>query len=317
MSAALELTVAEVKGRRIKYRDAVTKAVKQYAQDLRQGTSDMPTAAATKLSIFHWLLPFSCHYDASIMHGKHLDQYLECILHGQATRLERNKEDSTEVRSALAHVSTSLRDVGKPWTLLVHVPELWSTMASVSLQTDITFLHGYSLMTAFQDEQDSCVYWSSYSVSELAFSVSSWLSCNIDPTFDWKKAGMVHFCTHVKVCVHPAEGKSPTVKRSDAMAVALNRSAGVCRDARLAMDKARSDEVLYSNSFCHSYALAGLGTSVSQSDTQQVSSLQSATLCLIMDDVVAVIEKCLHLEAMRANMRQVPSRRVLYNPSHL
>lgn len=77
MSQKLKLTVAEVKARRVKYRDAVTKAVKQYSQDLRNDTSTMPTAAATKLSVFNWLLPFSCHYDPSMMDGKHLDQYLE------------------------------------------------------------------------------------------------------------------------------------------------------------------------------------------------------------------------------------------------
>ncbi len=307
MSAALQLSVAEVKACRTKYQDAVTKAVKQYAQDLREGTSNMPTAAATKLSVFNWLLPFSCHYDATLMEGKNLDQYVERILHSEANHLDRNREDLTAVRSTLMHISTHLRNIGKPQTLVVSVPKLWSSMASVSLQTDITFLHGYSEMTAFQDKQDSCVYWSSFIVSELPFSVSCWLSHNIDPTFDWKKAGMVHFSTHVTVCVHPTEGKSPTLKRSDAMALALNRSAGVCRDARLAVDKACSHEQLYTKSFCHGYALAGFGTSVSESDEQQVSSLQSAALHLVMDDVVSVIKKCLCLESLRAKMTQVPS----------
>ncbi len=148
MAAALHLTVAEVKAHRLKYRDSVTKTVKQYAQDLHKGTCDMPTTAATKLSVFNWLMPFSCHYDTSAMEGKHLDQYIEHILCGQANRLERNKVDASEVQSALAWVSTYMHDVGKPHSLVLTVQKLeWHLLPSVALENGVMFLHGYSPMS--------------------------------------------------------------------------------------------------------------------------------------------------------------------------
>ncbi len=88
MATALNLSVADVKARHVKYRDSVTKGVKQYSEDLQKGTCDLPTAAATKLSVFNWLIKFSCHYDASTMDGKNLDQYVEKILRGHANRQE-------------------------------------------------------------------------------------------------------------------------------------------------------------------------------------------------------------------------------------
>ena len=46
------LSIDEVKTRRLKYKDAVTKAVRQFGQDLCQGTTDCPTPAAVKLLVF-------------------------------------------------------------------------------------------------------------------------------------------------------------------------------------------------------------------------------------------------------------------------
>ncbi len=181
IAEGLNLTVAEVKVSCIKYRDSVTKAVKQYGDDLRNGTSNMPTAAATKLSVFNWLLPFSCHYDAGIMAGKPLDQYVEHILHGHANRLERNKQDSTEVRATLSRVSMYLRDAAKPCTLLVEVIKLnWDVLATAMLKDGLLFLHGYTPMTVFEDESVSCECWESFCVTDLHSTVSDWLSHNID-----------------------------------------------------------------------------------------------------------------------------------------
>ncbi len=318
MAAALHLTVAEVKARCLKYRDSVTKAVKQYAQDLHKGTCDLPTAAATKLSIFNWLMPFSCHYNASTMEGKNLDQYIESILRGQANCLERHKVDASEVRSALAKVSTYLRDAGKPRTLVLTVQKLdWHLLPTIALDNGVIFRHGYSPMSVFSDESESCEYWESFSLSDLPVTVSSWLSRNIDPTFDWHKAGMVHFSTHVKVHGQPREGKNATVKRSDTMAVALNRCASASREARIAMDKAHSKEERCLRSVCYSIALAGCGTSVKTTDAAAAVDMQTVTVRLLMQDVLEVMRKVLHLESMHDKFMTEHSRVVSYTPSLL
>lgn len=315
MASALHLTVEEVKARHVKYRDSVTKAVKQYADDLRQGTCAVPTAAVTKLSVFHWLLPFSTHYDAAIMEGQNLDQYVERILRGHANKLDRYKVDSTDVRDTLSKVSCYLRDAGKPRKLVLTADKLhWSQLPCLAVEHRVTFLHGYSPMTVFLDESECCVWWDTVSVSDLPFSVSSWLSRNIDPTFNWHQAGMEHFSIHVTVSVHPADGKNAVVKRSDATALALNWAAAACKEARLTIDKARSHENLYVKSFCYRYAVACCGGSMPASEAAHAAQMETATLRLLMDDVLVVMQKVLHLEEACDKVSQTPARSVTYNP---
>ncbi len=140
MAVSLNLSVEQVKACRVKYRDGVTKAVKQYAKDLCTGRSDSPTAAATKLSVFYWLMPFSCHYDASTMADQNLDQYIERIIRGHANRLDRHKLDSSDVCDTLSCVSTYLRDAGKPQTLVLSMEKLnWNLLPTIALQNGVLF----------------------------------------------------------------------------------------------------------------------------------------------------------------------------------
>ena len=318
MSHALNLTVPEVKAHRVKYRDAVTKAVKQYSNDLRNNTTSLPTAAATKLSVFNWLLPYSCHYDPTLMDGQNLDQYVECILRGHANHLDHNKVDSTEVQSVLASVSTYLRDAGKPWHLIISSKKLqWNMLPSIAMQNRVCFLHDYMPMTVFEDESASCEFIDSFCIAELPCSVSDWLLRNIDPMFDWVKAGMYHFSHHVTQCLPPCDGKLAIVKHADAMALALNRAAAASREACLAVDKARNSKTLCVKSFCYSYTLAGCGTSVVKSDTAQAAQGETVRLRLLMDDIFVVIQKVLNLEAARDTVCVAPVRIVMYKPSLL
>ncbi len=318
IAEGLNLTVAEVKACRIKYRDSVTKAVKQYGDDLRNGTSTMPTAAATKLSVFNWLLPFSCHYDAAIMADKPLDQYLEHTLHGHANRLECNKQDCTEVCATLSRVSTYLCDVAKPWKLVLEVIKLnWDVLATATLKDGLSFLHGYTAMTVFEDESVSCECWESFCLDELHCTVSDWLSHNIDPTFKWAEAGMHHFSLHVTVSTPVCEGKMSVIRRADAMALALNRCGTAAREARFAVDKAQNSETLFNKSFCYGYALSGCGGSVTAAESAKATETKSATLHVLMDDIVVVIEKVMQLEAACAKLCAAPMCVVSYKPSLL
>lgn len=153
------------------------------------------------------------------------------------------------------------------------------------------------------------------SVSELPCSVSCWLSRNIDPTFNWHKAGMEHFSCHVTVSEYPRDGKCAVAKRADAMAIVLNRTAGCAREARIAMDKAHSREKACTKSFCYAFALAGCGASVKAKDAQNAEQAQTDSVQLLMDDVLVVMEKVLQLERMRAKLKEIPPRKVTYNPS--
>ncbi len=230
--------------------------MKQYAEDLKKETCEMPTAAVTKLSVFNWLLPFCCHYDPSTMDGKNLDQYIERILRGHANHLEQHKLDLSEVRSTLSRVSTYLRDIGKPKQLVLSVPKLkWELLPSILLQYNVTFLHGYSQMIVFEDKSSSCVSWDTFSVVELLSTVSAWLSRNIDPTFNWAQAGMSHFSQHVNITMPPQEGKHPIAKHADAMSIALNRAASAGKQVHAAIKRAHVCEQEYCNSIVYGFGM--------------------------------------------------------------
>ncbi len=298
MAAELNISVTEVKAQCTKYRDGFTKAVKQYAEDLKKEMCDMPTAAATKLSVFNWLLPFCCHYDPSTMDGKNLDQYIERILRGHANRLDRHKIDSSDVHSTLSHVSMYLCDAGKPKQLVLSVPKLnWELLSSISLQYNVTFLHGYSDMIVFEDESLSCVSWDTFSVLELPSIVSAWLSRNIDPTFNWAQAGMAHFGQHVNITLPPQEGKRPIAKCADAMSVALGRAASAGKQARAAMERACAHEQEYCDSIVYGLACARLG-SMSQKESFDCAKHQVDNLHLFLTDIGHLITRILHLEVM-------------------
>ncbi len=311
IATALNLSVADVKARRVKYRDSITKAVKQYSEDLQKGTCDLPTAAATKLSVFNWLLKFSCHYDASTMDGKNLDQCVEKILRGHANRQDRNKVDSSEVRSTLSCVSTYLRDAGKPCRLVLSVPKLWEVLENIAYKNNVMFLHNYLPMCVFEDDSVSCISWNSFSVLELPSSVCAWLSRNIDPTFNWVDAGMSHFRHHVNITLLPQDGKTPVVKRSDAMMNALNRAANVGKQARAAVKVARVSEEWYKNSIVYGFAVAGLA-SMSVSESCTCAQQQVDNMCLFLTDIGLVITHILQLESMRDRVCEVPALPVLY-----
>ena len=318
MSKELALTVLEVKARRVKYWDGFTKAVKQYAEDLEKGTCELPTAAATKLSVFNWLLPFCCHYNTSVMDGQHLDHYIEKILCGHANRLDRNKLDSSKVRQTLSSVSTYLRDVGKPRRLVLSVPKLdFYFLQCVAMEYSVTFLHSYLPMTVFKDDSAACVPWETFSVSDIPSTVSSWPSCNIDPTFDWAKAGMKHFCEHVVITLPPLPGKLAVVKRPDAMAVALNRAANASKQARLAIDKAHTKQCGYSDSIVYGFGLAAYGNMITVNDALQCAHQQGVMLCLFLTDIASVVQSILHLEKMRARVSELPAHVVRYDVSLL
>ncbi len=128
---------------------------------------------------------------------------------------------------------------------------------------------------------------------------------------------MHHFSHHVTVSTSVCEGKTSVVKRADAMALALNRSASASREARLAVDKACSSEALFNKSFCYSYALSGCGGSVTATDLAKAEGNQSATLHILMDDIVLVIQKVMQLEAARDKLCAAPVHVVSYKPSLL
>lgn len=58
LAADVVLSVSEVKARHVKYHDAVTKAVKQYGDDLKNGTTQCPSPAALKMVMFFLVVAF-------------------------------------------------------------------------------------------------------------------------------------------------------------------------------------------------------------------------------------------------------------------
>ncbi len=170
-------------------------------------------------------------------------------------------------------------------------------------------------MTVFQDESDACVVWQTYSVPELPWSISTWLSQNIDPTFDWVKAGMKHFSEHIVITLPPVPGKLPVAKHADAMATALTRAASAAKQARIAVDKACVGQSVYSDSIAYGFGLAVYGDMIAVDDALQRAQQQAATLCFYLTDVGIVVQRMMHLEAMRTKLSQVPSHVVSYNPS--
>ncbi len=153
MASTLGISVSDVKARRTKYKDAVTKALKQYADDLRNGTNECPTPAALKLSIFFWLLPFSANYQLDLMDGKPLDTYLEKILQARLNKMRREQQDVTELTEHLALMRQFMHDVGKPKDVKIILNKFsFADLSALAFQHKVTFLAGYSEMTVFIDD---------------------------------------------------------------------------------------------------------------------------------------------------------------------
>lgn len=201
LAAALNMSIDEVKNRCQKYRDAVTRAVRQYADDLQNGTTDCLTPAAQKLCIFFWLLPYSSNYIPDLMNGKCLDVYVECILRAHLNKMTRQKEDITELKCALEHIRKVIRDSGNPKHIELHVTKLcFCEMASLSQQYSVTFRHNLTPMPVFEDYSPDIQSISPvqvFNVQGLPYSISSWLSRTREPLFDWKVRGLKYFTSDV------------------------------------------------------------------------------------------------------------------------
>ena len=78
LASATGLTVDNVKGKCLKYKDAVTKAVGQFVDDVRHGSNNMPTPAAVKLIVFFGL----CHSHQSMMLLCYSTKHLTCMSKG-------------------------------------------------------------------------------------------------------------------------------------------------------------------------------------------------------------------------------------------
>ena len=222
LAVALNLTVAEVKTRRLKYKDAITRAMRHFAADLENGTTNCPTPSATKMLIFFWLLPFSSHYNADLMGDKCLDVYVEKMIQAHMNKLSRDKQDVTELRQTLHQVRKIVRDSGKPKHLELHVKKLCFTdLQSVSSEYGVTFL---AKMTVCNDDSAQLVEIPPHEVVDIAalpYKISSWLSRMREPEFDWKVHGFEHYSCSV-TNVQPSLSTA-TVGRSCRSVIAFNK----------------------------------------------------------------------------------------------
>ncbi len=104
MASELGLTCEEVKKRRIKYIDAVTKGLGQLKEDLDHGTTKCPIPAIHKLCIFRWLWPHSKKYDKDMMDNVSFDAYMECAVTIEVKRQIREKKDTSVAMETLRKV---------------------------------------------------------------------------------------------------------------------------------------------------------------------------------------------------------------------
>ncbi len=196
MASALAISVSDVKAWWMKYKDAVTKALKQYADNLTNGTNECPTPAALKLSIFFWLLPFSANYQPDLMDGKPLDAYLEKILQAHLNKMCHEQQDITELTKHLALVKQFMHDVGKPKDVKIMLNKLsFDELSAIAFQHKVTFLAGYSEMTVFFDDSVQTRLIDAldvHDIGSLPYAICMWMSRTWDPAFQWAAAGMEH-----------------------------------------------------------------------------------------------------------------------------
>ena len=318
LAQAVQMTVTEVKTRWLKYKDVVTRAVRHYAWDLQDGTTNCPTPAAVKLLVFFWLIPFSSHYDPDLMDTKCLDLYVEKMLEAQLKRMTHDKEDVTELQDALLCVRKVLKDMGKPKHLELHVHKLsFMDLPALSLEHGVTFRANSYDAPVFTDERldtSAIAALDIVDIDTLPYSISSWLSHTREPMFDWKVHGLEHH--HFSVQNIDPVLLSPSVHRSPPSGVALKRIIACRACAQRSVDKARKAKTAYWNHFTMGVGVIRLSCLDECGDAAAdcadvVVQGEIPHFSALLKHVSSAVEDVLAFDTACQNYLLTPSRRVV------
>ncbi len=174
MGRELGLTWEEVRKRRIKYTDAVMKALSQLKQDLQHNTKNLPVPAVHKLRLFRWLWPFSKNFDKDSMEEVSFDGYMERALVTEVNKLVREEKDATAAHDTLRKVQE----------LNAHnaLKALNLKCTSEETENDVCLEELSSLPQVAEVEECSAMW-----------SICAYLPPSRDPTFHYAEAGFALF----------------------------------------------------------------------------------------------------------------------------
>ncbi len=316
------LTVEEVKAKCTKYKDAITKAVGQFMDDVRSGSNTMPTPGAVKLIVFFWLLPFSSKYNPELLQHRTLDMYVEKILQARLNKMGRMHEDVTEITSALERVRHCIDVRSKPKAVRVFAsPLTFADLPAIAAEHGVVFVPNLFPVPEFKDESSELHHLpaveETVDIKRLPYMISDWLSRVCDKTFDWKVQGL----QYQRFSVNETEAGllSTNKQRAHAVAVALHKAANKSRDAWREIDAVHAVEDAH-----FSHVALGVGLSVINEAAGWLENLtpvkhsvkswyvnkDCALNVQMFSNVLSVANAALSLEEARDNYMKAPARQV-------
>ncbi len=225
LAVKLNTTEDDMRKRRIKYVDGVTKALGQLKEDIMSEQTLCPIPAMYKLITFRWLWPYSKNYDEQLMAGVVFDDYMDRALTRDLKKLTRAKQDITMVLKALSVVKEFLAN---------------KALAKLDLKSTT------------DEEIDGEPFHDASALCDIATVEECWMTTSVceylppsrDPTYNYAEAGFASFHDSVSVCDPSCSGKGIR-RQSDALLSALKQSGEAGAKAMQALRQAQHAEHLY------------------------------------------------------------------------
>ncbi len=227
MATELGLSVDDVRKKRVKYVDGVTKGLLQLKKDTQEGTTACPIPVVHKLRLFRWLWPYSKNYDAALMKDVDFEGYMECASLVQVNKLVRAKQDATAARETLRKV----RQVNQE-----RENAKLNLKTALVCEADIVIFHDSSNLCVLKDVCNS--------VCEASTSICTYLPPSWDPTFHFAECGYISFATSMTTMLTGLSAKSVR-KRSLELFGSLKASGVAAFKAREAVCVAQRAEESY------------------------------------------------------------------------
>ncbi len=225
MGCELDLSPDDMRKRRVKYIDGVTKGLAQLKTDIENGTEVLPIPAVHKLRIFRWFWPYSKNFDAAIMQNMNFDSYMEHALIVHVNRLERTKQDATTARDTLRKV----RELNEK-----HAADELGLKTGEECEVEVVMFDDSSML---RDTEEVCS-------SVCSSSICAYLPPSHDPTFNYAEHGFVFFGTSVTISTSEMSVKSVR-KHCDVLLSTLKCSGESAQKARQALCHAQTAEASY------------------------------------------------------------------------